>query len=177
MPFIALHKETKSRIDITAINNPRHFLKSGDCLCQLCGSPMIVKAGEILQAHFAHMAACHSPYQSQPESPEHRAAKRYLAEHLTEEFPEYARATIEYEVPIPSVRRIADLLVTWPEGHRKAHEIQLSAITIEKLQERTDDYEKAGIDVIWWLGKSALTATNRDWSFKTFGLCYYIANL
>jgi len=58
MPFVALHKETKARIDITAVNNPRQFLKSGDCICQLCGEPMIVKAGEILQAHFAHHAAC-----------------------------------------------------------------------------------------------------------------------
>jgi competence CoiA-like predicted nuclease len=174
MPFVALHKETKARIDITAINNPRQFLKSGDCICQLCGESMIVKAGEILQAHFAHHAACTTEYESQPESPEHRAAKKYLAEHLVEEFPEYAGATIEYEVPIPEVRRIADLLATWPNGHRKAHEIQLSAITTRVLRERTNDYGKAGIDVIWWLGKSADTWTNRDWCLETFGECYWI---
>lgn len=177
MPFIALHKETRERIDITTINNPRQFLKSGDCICQLCGSPMIVKAGEVLQAHFAHQAACTTDYHTQPESPSHRAAKLYLATHLAEEFPEYAGAKIEYEVPIPEVKRIADLLVTWPEGHKKAHEIQLSGITTEVLQQRTDDYERAGIDVIWWLGKNAFTQTNTDWSLGTFGFCYYINNL
>jgi competence protein CoiA len=177
MPFIALHKETKDRIDITTINNPRQFLKSGDCICQLCEKPMIVKAGQVLQPHFAHQASCpNSEYQSQPESPEHRAAKRYLAEHLVEEFPEYVEATIEYEVPIPEVRRIADLLATWPSGHKKAHEIQLSGITTEILQKRTDDYEHAGIDIVWWLGKSAFTKTNADWSLQTFGVCYCIGD-
>jgi competence protein CoiA len=175
MPFVALHKETKKRIDITSINNPRQFLKAGDFICQLCEKPMIVKAGEVLQAHFAHQASCpNTEYSSQPESPEHREAKKYLAEHLVEEFPMYAGATIEYEVPIKEVRRIADLLVTWPGGHRQAHEVQLSAITTGTLKKRTEDYEQAGIDVVWWLGKSAKTQTNINWSYETFGLSYII---
>lgn len=174
MPFIALHKETKQRIDITTINNPRQFLKSGDCICQLCETPMILKAGEILQAHFAHQAKCPTDYQSQPESPEHRAAKKYLAEHLVEEFPEYGGATIEYEVKIPEVMRIADLMTTWPGGHKKAHEIQLSSITTGVLQKRTEDYEHAGIDIIWWLGKSAKTPSNINWCYEAFGFCCYL---
>jgi competence protein CoiA len=178
MPFVALHKETKKRIDITTINNPRQVLKAGDCICQLCEKPMIIKAGEVLQAHFAHQSSCpSSEYSSQPESPEHRAAKKYLAEHLVEEFPEYEGATIEYEVPIPEVRRIADLLATWPNGHRKALEVQLSAITIEHLRKRTEDYERAGINVVWWLGKSAFTKTNVNWCLETIGCCYCIGVL
>jgi hypothetical protein len=69
MPFIAIRKETRERIDITTIANPRAVLKSGECLCQLCGAPMIVKAGLVRQHHFAHIGQCSSDYQSHPESP------------------------------------------------------------------------------------------------------------
>lgn len=177
MPFVARHKDTKERIDITRIENPRQVLKSGDYICQLCDTPMIVKAGLIMQAHFAHTASCTSDYQSHPESQEHREAKIFLAKNLGRSFAEYTNTTIEYEVPIPEVKRIADLLVTFPMGWRIAHEVQLASITSQTLQERTDDYARAGIDVVWWLGKSANTPTNRDWSRKIFGyaLCINIA--
>ncbi len=169
MPFIAMMKATGERIDITTIENPRAALTSGECLCQLCGTPMIVKAGLVRQHHFAHAGRCTSDYQSHPESPAHREAKRYLATHLREWFKEYAHAHIAYEVPIPEVKRIADLLVTFPTGWRVAHEVQLASITTEHLQERTNDYTLAGIDVVWWLGKSADTETNRAWCRCTFG--------
>jgi competence CoiA-like predicted nuclease len=169
MPFIALNAETRERIDITTIENPRLVLKPGECICQLCEIPMIIKAGQIMRAHFAHVAACPTDYESHPESQEHREAKVFLATHSHEAFAEYTDAKIEYEVPIPEVMRIADLLVTFPMGWRIAHEIQLASITTETLEARTNDYLQAGIDVVWWLGKSANTPANRDWCRQTFG--------
>lgn len=176
MPFIARHKETEERIDITRIPNPRQVLKAGDCVCQLCGVPMIIKAGAILRAHFAHVTSCTSDYQSHPESAEHREAKVYLATHLKEAFKEYTDAQIEYEVPLPEVKRIADLLITFPMGWRIAHEVQLASITTETLEARTNDYARAGVDAVWWLGKSANTPANRAWCRETFGyaLCLTI---
>jgi competence CoiA-like predicted nuclease len=176
MPFIALHKDTRERIDITTIENPRLVLQSGDCICQLCDTPMIIKAGQIIRAHFAHGSACPTEYESHPESQEHREAKIFLASHLREAFAEYIDAKIEYEVPIPEVKRIADLLATFPMGWRVAHEIQLASITTETLEARTNDYLRAGVDVVWWLGKSANTPANREWSRKNFGyaLCLNI---
>jgi competence CoiA-like predicted nuclease len=169
MPFVALHRETKERIDITRIENPRETLKSGDYVCQLCGIPVIIKAGLIVRAHFAHTSLCDSDYQSQPESPDHREAKVFLATHLHESFNDYRNTQIEYEVPIPDVKRIADLMVTFPTGWCVAHEIQLASITTETLEERTNDYIRAGVDVVWWLGKSANTPANRNWCRETFG--------
>src|SRR5260370_22664255 len=99
MPFIAIRKETRERIDITTIANPRAVLKSGECLCQLCGAPMIVKARLVRQHHFAHIGQCSRDYQSHPESPAHQDAKRYLATPLREWFQEYAGATIECQIP------------------------------------------------------------------------------
>jgi competence CoiA-like predicted nuclease len=86
MPFIAIRKATGERIDITTIENPRAVLKSGECLCQLCCAPMILKAGLVRQHHFAHAGRCIDAYQSHPESPAHQDAKRYLATHLREWF-------------------------------------------------------------------------------------------
>ena len=169
MPFVAKRKGTGERVDITLMENPRGVLKPGECICQVCGMPMIVKAGLVRQHHFAHVGRCSSDYQSHPESPAHQDAKRFLAANLHEQFREYANTTIEYEVPIPEVRRVADLLVTFPTGWRVAHEVQLASITTEQLQERTNDYILAGIDVVWWLGKSADTEANRAWCRCTFG--------
>lgn len=169
MPFIALQKDTKDRIDITTLDNPRLVLKSGECVCQLCGAPMTIIAGQIRVAHFRHMAACPTEYASHPESPQHREAKKFLALHLRTAYAEYTTADIEYEVPVPEVKRIADLMITFPMGWRIAHEVQLASITTEILQERTNDYLRAGVDVVWWLGNNANTPANRDWCRDTFG--------
>jgi competence protein CoiA len=170
MPFIALDIQTNKRVDITKIPDPRQVLKKEHMRCQLCGSPLIIKAGLIKQAHFAHsVGPCSTEYQFHVESREHREAKLFLVTHLREEFEEYTMATFEYEVPLPEIKRVADILVTFPMGWRVAHEVQLSAITIEEMQQRTEDYERAGIDVIWWLGKSANTPGNRAWCETTFG--------
>jgi competence protein CoiA len=174
MPFIALHKDTKKRIDITLLDHPREMFKAGECLCQLCSSPMIVKAGLIKRAHFAHANSCTSPYGSHPESAEHREAKMYLKTQLPARFEDYKDVRLEYEVPIKEVKRIVDLLAIFPKGHRVAHEVQLASITNEQLEARTKDYERAGIDVIWWLGKSANSPANRDWCLRTFGEVFSI---
>ena len=176
MPFIALDTQTNKRIDITKIEYPRLVLKKEELVCQLCNKPMLIKAGMIRQAHFAHIATnCITEYGFHPESQAHRNAKAFLAEHLRITFKEYTDADIAYEVKIPEVKRIVDLLVTFPMGWRVAHEIQLSATTAHELQQRTDDYERAGIDVVWWLGQKANVPPNRAWCEETFGYALTIS--
>jgi competence CoiA-like predicted nuclease len=181
MPFVALDKTTGKRIDITEIEEPRKVLRSGDCLCQDCEQPLIVKVGFMrlghsVSPHFAHYAdrECTLKYKSHPETLEHREGKRYLAKYLRETYKEYTDSDIEKEVPIPEIMRKADLLVTLPMGWRIAHEIQLAAISIDELEERTNDYSRAGIDVVWWLGGKADNYQNRDWCIKNFGSCFTI---
>ena len=177
MPFIALEKRTGKRIDITQIDQPKQKYSYGDCLCQLCNAPLRIKGGMHVRYHFAHNAniACTTEYSYQPESAHHRTAKLFLLERLRKEFPEYKSATIECEVPIPEVKRVADILVTFPNGWKQAHEIQLSPITTNELEERTNDYERAGIDTVWWLGKDANTESNRKWCIEKFG-CNFSLN-
>ena len=169
MPFVALDVETNKRVDITKIEYPRLALKRENMRCQLCHTPLLIKAGIQKKAHFAHVSQCSSDYGVHPETEDHRRAKLFIAEHLQQEFKDYTSATIEYEVPIPEVKRVADLLATFPMGWRVAHEIQLAPITVEELRQRTEDYECAGIDVVWWLGKRANTDGNRAWCEDAFG--------
>lgn len=107
MPFIGVHRETGQRLDITTVEQPRRVLRSGEWVCQLCGAPLIVKAGLVVRPHFAHHAAaeCRTDYRYHPESPAHREAKATLAGLLRQYMAEYTDAQIEYEAPIPEVRR------------------------------------------------------------------------
>lgn len=169
MPFIALDKTTKERIDITKLDNPREHLRSGDVICQLCESPMIVKAGLIKRHHFAHYAECSSDYEQHPESEEHLRGKEIVAAQASEWFSELTNAKPDYEVRIPEVMRVADVLFQFPNGWRVVCEVQLASITVGQLQQRTDDYLRAGIDVYWFFGKGAASESNLRWSIATFG--------
>lgn len=176
MPFIAMNQATDERVDITKIANPRLTLRAADMACPVCGWPMIVKAGMIMRPHFSHKPGRENcPYAdyASGETQEHRDAKTILRDNLGEWFGEYGMAEPELEVYIPDVKharnRIADLLFTFPSGWRVAHEIQLASITVRDLEERTEDYLNAGIDVFWWLGRNAATSTNFEWSMRTYG--------
>jgi competence CoiA-like predicted nuclease len=170
VPFIACHRETQARIDITQYRRPRSELKPGDCQCPLCNGRLSIREPTNRRAHFYHLSGpCTTSLQLHPESEEHLEGKRYLKEHLAKIFHEYTAARLEYEVPIREIRRVADLLVVFPNGWRIAHEVQLAAITPQELEERTDDYAQAGIDVYWWLGGRADTAANHNWCFERFG--------
>ena len=177
MPFIAIIKAINKRIDITQVEHPKLQYSYGDCICQLCRAPLRIRGGPLVRNHFAHDAdrPCDTEYSYQPESPEHREAKRFLLERLRKEFPEYRTATIDVEVPIIEIKRVADILVTFLTGWKQAHEIQLSSITADELEERTNDYERAGIDVVWWLGKGANVESNRRWCIQKFG-CNFSLN-
>jgi competence protein CoiA len=169
MPLVALDKETRQRVDITKIPDPRGTLTANQLICPLCETEMIIVAGPIKMHHFRHKVECRSDYGRHPESYNHLRTKAIIAERVTEWMKEFTRAKGELEVPIPEVNRVVDVLFTFPNGWRVAHEIQLSAITIEELESRTNDYLKAGIDVFWWLGENADTVPNREWCTEKFG--------
>jgi competence protein CoiA len=174
MPFIALNPATGKRIDITQYEQPKRDLNPDEVVCQLCNQAMRIKDGPVVRAHFAHIMQCtNTEYQAHPESYHHDLGKHWIAEQLRGELWKYTNATIELEVPIPEIKRVADILVTFPNGWRIAHECQLADLGLEELQQRTEDYNRAGIDVFWWLGKVALTRYSK-WVFENYG---YILSL
>lgn len=45
MPFIAIHRKTRKRVDISTIEHPRLNLEKGMYICQLCEQDMFIKEG------------------------------------------------------------------------------------------------------------------------------------
>ena len=125
--------------------------------------------------HFYHYRVCTSNYKTNPESPEHIAGKHFIGENFLPKLNDYAIFKPQYEVPVKDVMRVADILLDFNMGWRIAHEVQLSPISVEELTQRTDDYLRAGIDVLWWFGKSAETRTNREWAFDRYGFSLSLA--
>jgi competence CoiA-like predicted nuclease len=169
MPFVARDAETDARIDIPRYDNPRSSLEATRLVCQLCTERMIIRQGFIVRPHFAHTKACALAYASHPESPEHLLGKFHVSAYLRTH-PDFVGATVDLEVPIHDRKRIADILVTFPHGHRLAVEIQLASITPADLEARSKDYLDEGIDVIWVLGKTAAAApSNLSWCRTVLG--------
>jgi len=165
----AKYKDTGQVLDITKIDNPRSVIDRERVVCRLCNLPVGVRHGFLRAKHFYHLTLCTSDYKRHPESPEHNFGKELISEHLKYNWSEYSDAQIELEYIIPDIRRVADIAMIFPSGWIVVHEIQLSSITNEELQERTNDYESIGIDTIWWLGKNADTKRNQEWCIKRFG--------
>lgn len=177
MPYIGLNKETNKRVNILRVSDPRAEFVKGQIICPYCSEEMAIRGSKYHkpQIHFMHLSdQCKSGYESHPESPEHLFFKEYLAENLSKEFEDYQTANVELEYPISNLKRIIDVAFTFPNGWVVAHEVQLSAISVEELAARTKDYQNEGIDVIWWLGKSADTKPNRQWCREVLGSCYTI---
>lgn len=174
MAFVAQNKTNKERIDITKFANPREDLGGLEFECRFCKIQMFIRKSPKGRFHFFHKHSCTSDYYSHPETPEHLSGKSFVAEYIFPKLVEYSNFNPIFEEPLHEVKRIADIICKVPIGWWVAHEIQLSPITVEKLEERTQDYLKAGVDLIWWFGKSADTRQNREWSVNKFGFSPYI---
>lgn len=177
MPFVAINKNNNTRVNIRRIKDPRFELKD-EYICEICKERMLIRGSDKVTYHFSHY-----PHNKETpvlcpdrekESPEHLLAKSHLADMLIEKFSTHVDVKVEEEYWLPEIQRKADVLVTFPMGWRIAHEIQLSFISIDELEKRTNDYLSAGIDVFWWFGHKADTDLNRRWAIRNTGHCFGI---
>lgn len=183
MPFVALHGRTGQRIDIT--RDDLSIINRDDIVCPFCEKPMIPRAGGLTsrRRHFAHrFGECGAEWldpEYRDESEAHKAGKLWIAKNYTLWISgqDMNQAAVEFEVifETPISKRIADVCVTFPNGCCYALEMQLASITPEKLQERTDDYTRSGVDVIWFLGDHANTRPNRNWGANADVSVYVVA--
>lgn len=184
---IALREDTGEHIDIDRYPRDLAELKQYTFICHKCEKRVdfhLGKAqnvdGSIRRSYFHHRnESCQPLYRdpdTSPESNEHLLGKRFLQAHLAEKFPEYVRASsIAIEYRLPEAKRIADVLVVFPDGRKIAHELQITDVSIESMKKRTESYNHAGIEVIWWfVDKSALWRNSSSWCWETFGLSYSV---
>lgn len=112
--------------------------------CPGCdGAPLVLKRGRIVVAHFAHPAGVQD-CSSEPETELHMATKLTLAEVL--------EGVVEHAIECPGRRRRADVFVHTAGGGGYVVEVQLAPLTVEQLEERTRDQNRAGYAVMWIFG-------------------------
>ena len=116
----------------------------GPFYCLACHSPVRLKNGSVLRAHFAHIELQHCPYHHEAESFEHLELKASLYDWASKE------SNTEVESYLADFQQIADLLVV---DKNLALEVQCSSLSLERLKERSDDYRSHGYQVYWLLGK------------------------
>ncbi|HEY77209.1 MAG TPA: hypothetical protein G4O00_13715 [Thermoflexia bacterium] len=161
MPFWAYDPEEEEWIDILAYREPKEELAGRKLVCPHCGVEMVIRHGPIVIQHFAHRMRCPYADWRKPTTPEHHAAVTTLIETLSRD-PFWGVATIEPGRPLPAARRIPDVLATFPDGLRVAHECQISPITPYRLDRRTAAYIRARIPVFWWFRAGYLDARPPD---------------
>ena len=168
----AKRRSTGEVICVLDFEDPRRELQVDDLICPFCGERMILRAGPLRAAHFAHLRRCPREGWHERETPEHRAFKEAVWRYLKRD-PYWREGKVELEVPIPEARRVADLLVTFPNGWQVAHECQVSRIGLGELKARSRAYLEAGIDVCWWFTAERLREARRwlpEWLLQFQGV-------
>lgn len=180
MPLRALYLPTNEDIlasDFTSsLEIKKQYQKEG-IVCPFCKTQMTPTKRKNSILYFRHNQKCSNQMEYHPESYQHLLGKTILAKHLKNELAGISDVEVIVEYPIREAGehgRIADVAAIFPTGFIIVYECQLASITTEMLEKRTKDYEKAGVDVTWFLGGKADNDNNRDWCVEYFGDCFYI---
>jgi len=179
MPFKALDTDTQKPIYafwFEESNNLR--AKHPNLVCPCCKGRVAARGGQSRRftTHFYHVAkggdGCLLGEKSKGVNLIHHtmmvtAVLDYLKPRIPKSFSLDTEHISEY---VPG--RIADLAVLDYGGKIvEAHEVQLTKVPISELQERTDSYEQAGVEVVWWFGKGCQTDDVIQWAQRNFGYC------
>jgi competence CoiA-like predicted nuclease len=178
MPLTANCEDNKRicALDFKDAHEIRAKYNQDTLTCPFCNIFVHPRQREGYLTHFVHKSLCSTKLAYHPESPEHLLGKEVLFKHLKEQVKEYD-VEVQIEYPIPEAGengRIADVAAIYKTGYVLIYECQLSAITTDKLEQRTIDYEKEGCEVVWWFGKSADTEANRNWARSRYSVSYQL---
>nr|WP_181186253.1 competence protein CoiA family protein [Alkalicoccus urumqiensis] len=133
--FTARNKEGMLQ-DSRAVN----LSKSGPFYCPECGSEVKWRSGSSCRPHFYHPVVCKSRV---PESSVHIKTKQRIAEWLR-----FSGWRVQEEKAFPRLARRADIYAV--KGRRQTViEIQHSPLPAGEVFQRTSDYQKAGVEVVW----------------------------
>lgn len=144
-----------------AAHAERTFTKT-ELMCPIpnCPTPELTTVARQIprRQHYRHYTTKNG---HAPERQFHVEAKARIAEWAIAQHP---AATVIMEQPTNTDReRVADVLVTFPNGERVAIEIQYSALTVEEWTRRHDSYRAQDIVDVWLFGHvGAQFRTTRD---------------
>lgn len=141
-----LSAHTKQSKLVTLLNQTREQiekLKNQSYFCPVCKQPLLIKNGKVKIPHFAHYNSNNCCIYSEGETYEHLALKQAFAKWCEKDAIPY-----ELEKYLPKVNQRPDLLVG-----KIVLEIQCSPLSVQRLVERTKNYQKYGYLPIWICGK------------------------
>lgn len=190
-----LIKDTNQRITFEKLEESGMTIKPGDLICPITGStvfarrPSTLKSGGQRRGHFflkdrqpVNDSIIFDPEYFENidgqmfrlpggESELHLVGKRRIGYFFNKDYP-YEITGISFEdlIRLPDNRiRVADVVATLKDGSQVVGECQISPITPLTLEERTRDYERAGLDCLWFFGEKSSTAENERWAKDRFG--------
>jgi hypothetical protein len=164
----AFSKETSSSKSIDGllkemgVERLRQATSKEELVCPGCRGGLVARIGEQVIPHFAHRAGTCS-WHSEPESPQHLEGKRSLRDRLAAI---YQDAKVETEVRVAGANRLADVMVTLPDGRMWAVEYQCANLSAADWMARHTDYQRCGIDDYWVLGGNRYPAERAPSVFK-----------
>lgn len=138
-------KQNNQLIDLRKIKNIdfSQLKSASNYTCPYCGAAVIFKHGRKRRAHFSHRKSCKS------NNHHHESEAHYTSKFLLKKWLDDQGVTlIKIEHRLPSIDRIADIYFEY-KGKKFVLEIQKSMIDQVLFEERTRDYQKLGIEVIW----------------------------
>jgi competence protein CoiA len=143
--------------------------ENGPFCCLECGDPVILKTGRNRINHFAHEFPLARHY-AENESDDHRRCKLEIYQALLR----HPNAThVALERQLGEVRPDVSARIN---GVPVAIEVQISNLSVETIRQRTIEYFRKGIAVLWLLqwtpDLDAPRYTPRDWE-KWVHACYF----
>ena len=79
----------------------------------------------------------------------HQQAKALIERWVRDRYPNIG---VVAEQATEGRERRADVMLTWPDGHQIAVEVQYAALTVDEWTQRDQSYRRAGITPLWLLG-------------------------
>jgi competence protein CoiA len=146
----------------------------GPFLCPECENEVVLKLGSVRLNHFAHKSATNCEY-GKGETEAHRKCKMTIYEALLKE-PNVKKAALER-----LLKTCRPDVSAYINGVPVAIEVQISTLTMEKIIQRTEEYARKGIYVLWLLQWTPYLDSTRyaprlweKWIHATyFGCVYY----
>ncbi|WP_373471613.1 competence protein CoiA [Carnobacterium alterfunditum] len=133
---------------LNAMNEQKIKNQKYDYYCPNCREPVFLKKGLIKQAHFTHFQKSECNVFSEGETEEHILGKNMLYQWFTQQ-----KIPCQLEAYLSNLKQRPDLLIWLDEQTPIAIEFQCSALSIQRMVERTTGYIKNGYKVYWILGK------------------------
>jgi competence protein CoiA len=118
--------------------------RNGPFACLVCNEEVVLKSGKSKTDHFAHANPLACRY-AEAESEQHRRCKQAIYEALMRE-PNVHNVAMER--PLGTVRPDVCARIN---GVPVAIEVQISSLSLETIMERTIEYHRKGIYVLWLL--------------------------